>query len=50
MHVVHLKQHTLIVDLTVFKDSMTTSTAGVNPESAPNSDSSMRSRSSWSPV
>ena len=42
--VVHLKQHT------VFKNSMTTSTAGEKPESAPNSDSSMRSRSSWSPV
>ena len=28
---------------------MTTSTAGVNPGSAPNSDSNRRSHSSWSP-
>ena len=40
----------LIINLTVFKNSMTASTAGVIPGSAPNSDSSMRSRSSWSPV
>lgn len=35
---------------TVLKYSMTASTAGVNPDSVPNSDSSMRRRSSWSPV
>ena len=36
--------------LTVVKKSMTASKAGENPGSAPNSDSSTRSRSSWSPV
>ena len=40
--------NTMIIDLTVVKNS--TSKAGVNPGSVPNSDSSMRSRSSWSPV
>lgn len=37
-------------DLTVGKKSMTASKAGENPGSSPNSDSSTRSRSSWSPV
>ena len=39
-----------IVGLTVFKRSMTVSTAGVNPGIVPNSYSNIRSRSSWSPV
>ena len=39
----------MIVDLTVVRKSMTASTAGVNPGSAPNSDSNMRSLSSWLP-
>ena len=43
-------QWALIADLTVVKKSMTASKAGENPDSAPNSDSSTRSRSSWSPV
>ena len=37
-------------DLTVVNKSMTASKAGENPDSAPNSDSRTRSRSSWSPV
>ena len=43
-------QWALIVDLTVVKKSMTASKAGEDPDNAPNSDSSTRSRSSWSPV
>ena len=38
------------MSLTVVKKSMTASKAGENSGSAPNSDSSTRSRSSWSPV
>ena len=40
----------LIMGLTVVRKSMTASKAGENPGSVPNSDSSTRSRSSWSPV
>lgn len=40
----------MIVDLTVVRKFMTASSAGVNSGSAPNSDSNMRSRSSWLPA
>ena len=40
----------LSVHLTVVRNVVTVSRAGVNPDSAPNSDSNTSSRSSWSPV
>ena len=51
LHLLNIHDHwALIMALTVVKKSMTASKAGENPGSAPNSDSSTRSRSSWSPV